>query len=238
MPRAALTAPGSKPRPHKGARKTGKATPQAARVTAVCDGLEALYPDAHCELVFASPFQLLIATILSAQCTDKRVNMVTPGLFARFPDARAMAKAPPLELETLIRSTGFYRNKAKNILGAARVLVEEFGSEVPRTMEALLTLPGVARKTANVLLGSAFEMNEGIAVDTHVTRLAERLQLSSQHDPVKIERDLLAILPRERWTRLGHQIIWHGRRVCHARKPACDACALAPHCPSAGRIAS
>jgi endonuclease-3 len=209
---------------------------EEARVAAICDGLEALYPDAHCELDFKSPFELLVATILSAQCTDKRVNLATPALFARFPDPKAMAAADPVELELLIRSTGFYRNKAKSILGACRVLLSDFGGQVPRTMQELLTLPGVARKTANVLLGSAFGLNEGIAVDTHVTRLAGRLGLSRHSDPVKIERDLLQRLPRERWTQLGHQIIWHGRRVCSARKPDCAGCALEPHCPAAGKV--
>jgi endonuclease-3 len=171
---------------------------------------------------------------LSAQCTDKRVNLVTPELFRRFPDARAMSLADERELEAIIKSTGFYRNKTKNILGAARVLMEDFDGVVPRTMEALTTLPGVARKTANVILGSAFGKNEGIAVDTHVTRLAGRLGLSAETDPVKIERDLTAQLPRDRWTQLGHQIIWHGRRVCHARRPECERCALSPSCPSAG----
>jgi endonuclease-3 len=208
---------------------------EAARVHALVDALSAAYPDAHCELDFQTPFQLLIATILSAQCTDKRLNLVTPALFRRFPDARAMSKADPRQLESLIQSTGFYRNKAKSILGASRLLVEEF-AEVPRTMEQLLRLPGVARKTANVILGSAYGMNEGIAVDTHVTRLAGRLQLSRHTDPVKIERDLLALLPRDRWTTLGHQLIWHGRRVCFARKPNCAGCSLAPNCPSAGRV--
>jgi endonuclease-3 len=226
------------PQAKKTAATTRKAAPkakQAARVRAICDGLQQLYPDAHCELAFADPFQLLVATILSAQCTDKRVNLVTPELFRRFPDAKTMAVADGAELEAIIKSTGFYRNKTKNILGAARVLMKDFGGVVPRTMEELLTLPGVARKTANVILGSAFGLNEGIAVDTHVTRLSQRLGLSAETDPIKIERDLTAQLPRERWTELGHQIIWHGRRVCHARAPECDRCPLGPSCPSAGK---
>ncbi len=208
-------------------------TPAAA--IAIADELERLYPEVRCELDFATPFQLLVATILSAQCTDKRVNLVTPALFARFPDAAAMAEAPRAELEALIRSTGFYRNKAKSILGASRMLVDELGGIVPRTMPELLRLPGVARKTANVILGTAFQLAEGIAVDTHVMRLSARLGLTRHEDPVKIERDLCALLPRERWTRVGHQIIWHGRRVCHARKPACEVCTLAKLCPSAPR---
>jgi endonuclease III len=207
-------------------------TPSAA---AIADELERLYPDVRCELDFETPFQLLVATILSAQCTDKRVNLVTPALFARYPDAAAMAKAKPTELEALIKSTGFYRNKTRSILGASRMLVDELGGQVPRTMPELLRLPGVARKTANVILGTAFGLAEGIAVDTHVIRLSGRLGLSRHEDPVKIERDLCALLPRERWTRFGHQLIWHGRRVCHARKPDCGACTLASRCPSAPR---
>lgn len=208
---------------------------EAARIAAIIDGLERLYPDAHCELDYATPFQLLVATILSAQCTDKLVNQVTPALFARFPDAQAMAAADVVEVERLVSRTGFFRQKAKNIVAAAQKIVGEQlpPGEVPRTMDALITLPGVARKTANVVLGSAYGMNEGIAVDTHVTRLAQRLGLSRESDPKKIEQDLLRVLPREKWTQLGHQIIWHGRRVCQARKPDCAHCALAPHCPSA-----
>ncbi|MSP60171.1 MAG: endonuclease III [Myxococcales bacterium] len=209
---------------------------QPGPATAIINGLQALYPEAHCELVFASPFQLLVATILSAQSTDKMVNAITPGLFTRFPDAAALAAADPAEVERLVARTGFFRQKAKNIVGSARLITTVHGGEVPRTMEALCTLPGVARKTANVVLGSAYGMNEGIAVDTHVTRLAGRLGLSRHTDPVKIERDLVGLFPRERWTQLGHQIIWHGRRVCQARKPACQSCTLAPHCPAAGRV--
>ena len=208
---------------------------QATRAIAIAiaDELERLYPDVRCELDFQTPFQLLVATILSAQCTDKRVNSVTPELFARFPDAAAMAKAKPSELEALIKSTGFYRNKAKSILGASRVLVDEFGGVVPQTMDELLRLPGVARKTGNVVLGSGFDKAEGIAVDTHVIRLSNLWKLTSHKEPVKIEKDLCALLPRERWTRTGHQIIWHGRRVCDARKPKCEVCTLAKLCPSA-----
>lgn len=229
-----VTRPVSTPRTAR--RKTPRHD-EAARVAALVSGLEQLYPDAHCELDYATPFQLLVATILSAQCTDKLVNQVTPALFARFPDARAMAAADGAEVERLVSRTGFFRQKAKNIVAAARKIVAEHPElppgEVPRTMDALITLPGVARKTANVVLGSAYGMNEGIAVDTHVTRLAQRLGLSRESDPKKIEQDLLRILPREKWTQLGHQIIWHGRRVCQARKPDCAHCALAPLCPSA-----
>jgi endonuclease-3 len=217
------------------ARK-GLALIEARRIAAVCAGLAELYPDAHCELDFASPFQLLCATILSAQCTDKRVNLVTPTLFARFPDAAALAEADLREVERIIKSTGFFRNKAKNLVGAARVLQEDFDGELPQTMEALLTLPGVARKTANVVLGTAFGKNEGMVVDTHIARLSRRLGLTRQSEPVKIERDLCGKLPQAKWTEIGHQLIWHGRRVCTARKPDCAGCALAPHCPSAGKV--
>jgi endonuclease-3 len=216
-------------------KPAGRKLDEPARIAKIVSGLEALYPDAHCELDFASPFQLLIATILSAQCTDKRVNLVTPSLFARFPDAAAMSVAEPRELEAIIRSTGFYHNKAKNILGAVRVLMEDFDGVVPREMDALLTLPGVARKTANVVLGSAFGQNVGFVVDTHIARLSDRLRLTRERDPVKIERDLMKKLPQAKWTQLGHQLIWHGRRVCHARTPDCAGCALQPDCPSAGK---
>jgi endonuclease III len=228
-----------KPKPAAPAKRKPPARPRRAAkppVAALLAGLDALYPDAHCELDFATPFQLLVATILSAQSTDKMVNAVTPALFARFPDARAMAAADPAEVERLVSRTGFFRQKAKNIVGAARRIVAEYRAEVPKTMDDLVTLPGVARKTANVVLGSGFGMNEGIAVDTHVTRLSGRLGLSRETDPVKIERDLLALFPRDAWTRVGHQIIWHGRRVCAARKPMCNICTLAPLCPSAGKV--
>jgi endonuclease III len=207
-----------------------------ARIAAIIDGLESLYPDAHCELDFATPFQLLIATILSAQTTDVRVNMVTPVLFKKYGTPAKLAEADPRDVEKIIMSTGFYRNKTKSILGAARVIMEDFDGEVPRTMDELLTLPGVARKTANVVLGSGFGMNEGFVVDTHVMRLSARLELTRETEPVKIEVDLCDKMPREKWTKLGHQLIWHGRRVCFARKPACHECSLAPHCPSAGRV--
>ena len=212
--------------------KSGRAAGERARVAAIIDALDALYPEAHCELHFDSPFQLLVATILSAQCTDKLVNQVTPHLFARFPDAHALGAADPGEVERLVAKTGFFRQKARNIVATAQQLVEEHEGEVPRVMDQLTRLPGVARKTGNVVLGSAYGMNEGIAVDTHVMRLSGRLGLTTETEPKKIEPALLAIFPRERWTLLGHQIIWHGRRVCDARKPACDRCALAPYCPS------
>ncbi|HEY2743953.1 MAG TPA: endonuclease III [Polyangia bacterium] len=214
--------------------RVSRARPQdSARIAAIVDGLEALYPDAHCELDFKSPFQLLIATILSAQTTDVRVNLVTPKLFAKWGTPQKLAAATPAEIEPVIMSTGFYRNKTKSILGAARVIMEDFAGKVPQTMDELLTLPGVARKTANVVLGSAFGMNEGFVVDTHVMRLSQRLGFTRQTEPPKIEPELMAKLPRDKWTKLGHQLIWHGRRVCFARKPKCGECALAPHCPSA-----
>ena len=217
--------------------RVSRARPQeAARIAAIIDGLDALYPEAHCELDFKTPFQLLIATILSAQTTDVRVNMVTPKLFAKWGTPQKLAAATTEEIEPVIMSTGFYRNKTKSILGAARVIMEDFAGKVPQTMEELLTLPGVARKTANVVLGSAFGMNEGFVVDTHISRLSQRLGFTKETEPPKIERDLMAKLPRDKWTKLGHQLIWHGRRVCFARKPKCGECTLAPHCPSAFKV--
>ncbi len=195
--------------------------------------LHAEYPDIRCELNFSNPWELLVATILSAQCTDERVNMVTPALFARFPDPKSLAEADREEVESLIRSTGFFRNKAKNIQGAARRLVEEHDSEVPADMDQLLALPGVARKTANVVLGNAFNMAEGVAVDTHVKRLSNRLNLTQATTPEKIEHDLMALAPREEWIDLTHLLIFHGRRVCFARKPNCPGCVVRHLCPSA-----
>ena len=195
--------------------------------------LRARYPDATCALDHRDAFQLLVATILSAQCTDARVNMVTPGLFARFPDARAMSGASQDELEEIIRSTGFYRNKAKSIRGASARLVETFGGEVPRTMDELLTLPGVARKTANVVLGNAYGIAAGVVVDTHVYRIARRLGLSRGRNPEEVERDLMRLLPQGEWTDFSHLMIFHGRQICDARKPKCDACPVADLCPSA-----
>mgnify|MGYP001823295482 CR=1 FL=1 len=194
--------------------------------------LEAVYPDAHCALVHQDPFQLLAATILSAQCTDERVNMVTPELFARFPHAGALAGAEQGEVEEIIRSTGFFRSKAKNLIGMADSVVERHGGEIPRDMEALVDLPGVGRKTANVVLGNAFGINEGVVVDTHVKRLAGRMGLTSHKTPEKIEPDLMRLFERERWTMLPHLLIFHGRQVCKARKPACNECALAHLCPA------
>lgn len=195
--------------------------------------LAALYPDAHCELDFRSPFELLCATILSAQCTDKRVNLVTPELFRRWPNAAALAAADQGEVEEVIRSTGFFRSKAKSLVGMARAVVAEHGGEVPTQMDALTALPGVGRKTANVLLGNAFDRNDGIVVDTHVARLAARFGLTKETDPVRIEQALMPLFAQAGWARLSHLFIWHGRRVCDARTPRCADCALADICPSA-----
>ena len=194
--------------------------------------LKELYPDATCSLTYDSPVQLLVATILSAQCTDERVNKVTPELFARFPDAIALANADRETLETLIRSTGFYRNKAKNIQGACQKIVKDFNGKVPQTMEELLLLSGVARKTANVVLAHAFGINAGVTVDTHVKRLSQRLGLTKATDPVKIEKDLMPLLPQKDWENFTIRIIYHGRQICKARKPNCQDCQLAFLCPS------
>ena len=190
------------------------------------------YPDAHCALDFRNAFELLCATILSAQCTDKRVNMVTPALFARYPDAAALSAARQEDVEEIIKSTGFFRSKAKSLIGMASALVERHGGEVPAEMDALVVLPGVGRKTANVILGNAFGRNDGIVVDTHVTRLSNRLGLTTATDAVKIEQALLPLFPQERWTILSHLLIDHGRQVCDARKPRCGECVLADVCPS------
>ncbi|HEY7308832.1 MAG TPA: endonuclease III [Gemmataceae bacterium] len=207
--------------------------PLRRRAGRIVRSLARLYPDAHCALHFANPLQLLIATILSAQCTDERVNQVTPALFDRYPDAHAFAAADPAELEKMIKSTGFFRNKTKNIIACCRQLVELHGRQVPRTMEELVPLAGVGRKTANVILGNAFNV-PGIPVDTHVGRLSQRMGLSTHADPVKIERDLTALIPRKEWTTFGHRMIFHGRQVCHARNPQCEQCALAKLCPRVG----
>jgi len=207
-----------------------KTKPDAARIYAL---LEETYPDAHCELDFSNAFELLCATILSAQCTDKRVNMVTPTLFATYPDARALAAAKQEDVEEIVKTTGFFRNKAKSLIAMARALVEKHGGEVPRTMEELIVLPGVGRKTANVILGNAYGINEGITVDTHVLRLSSRLGLTKDDDAVKVEQALMQLFPRERWGMLSHLLIFHGRRTCDARKPRCGDCALVSLCPSA-----
>jgi endonuclease III len=205
---------------------------RAARAAKIYALLSDEYPDAHCELTFANPFQLAVATILSAQTTDERVNMVTPALFARYPDALALAAARQEDVEDIIRSTGFFRNKAKSIIGFARGVVADHDGDVPATMAALSALPGVGRKTANVILGNAFGLAEGVVVDTHVTRLSTLLRLTSEESAEKIEQDLVKLFPPEHWTMLSHLLIWHGRRVCNARKPRCEACAISHLCPS------
>ena len=214
----------------------GRSSPLAPeRIAAILAALDRTYPKARCALHHENAWQLLVATILSAQCTDARVNMVTPELFRHFSTPAAMAAIEPAGLEPLIRSTGFFRNKAKSIVGAARRLVADFGGEVPRTMEELLTLPGVARKTANVVLGSWFGLAEGVVVDTHVERIARRLELSRAHNPRQIERDLMKLLPREAWIDLSHQIIHHGRALCTARAPQCASCPLETLCHAADK---
>ncbi len=203
------------------------------RVQTLLARLRREHPDAHCALEHRDPLQLLVATILSAQCTDERVNQVTPALFARFPDAAALAAAEIGELEEMVRTTGFFRNKARSLQGLGRALVERHEGRVPRTMEELRELPGVGRKTANVVLGNAFGIDEGIVVDTHVARLSRRLALTAQKDPLKIESDLCELVPKEAWTDWAHLLIFHGRRVCRARKPDCAGCVVADLCPSA-----
>ncbi len=207
-------------------------TSQEKKALEILNILKQLYPDATCSLTYETPVQLLVATILSAQCTDERVNKVTPELFARFPDAIALANADREVLETLIRSTGFYRNKAKNIQGACQKIVEYFGGNVPKTMEELLLLPGVARKTANVVLAHGFGINAGVTVDTHVKRLSQRLGLTKETEPVKIERDLMSLFPQKDWENYSIRLIYHGRQICKARNPNCQDCLLAHLCPS------
>ena len=220
----ALAAPGPK-------KKSGKYNPLVPeRVQAILDGLNRMYPGVTCALTHSSAWELVVATILSAQCTDVRVNMVTPGLFAKYPTVQHFAALEPQDLEPDIRSTGFFRNKSKSVVGAARKIVSDFGGVVPQTMEELLTLPGVARKTANVVLGSWFKKNEGVVVDTHVTRISRRLELTQHDDAQKIEQDLMQIVPRERWTEFSHQVIWHGRKLCVARGPKCAQCAIEKLC--------
>ena len=219
--------------PPKRNRGRESKTALRARVEQIIALLRTTYPDAECALVHRNAWELLVSTILSAQCTDKRVNMVTPALFARFPTVEAFAAASREDLETAIRSTGFFRNKAKNIQGAAHVMLEKFGGAVPKTMAELLELPGVARKTANVVLGVAFQVADGIVVDTHVSRLSQRMKLTREKDPTKIERDLMQVVPQADWIDIGHLLIHHGRALCTARKPACSECPLQDLCPSA-----
>lgn len=207
--------------------------PPARRMPVLLGRLREAYPDAACALTHQNPYQLLVATILSAQCTDVRVNLVTPALFAKYPDAARLARARQTDVERLVQSTGFFRNKAKNLIAMAQAVVAEHGGEIPRTMDALRALPGVGRKTANVVLGNAFGMNEGVTVDTHVTRLSRLLRLTRHTDPVKIEKDLMKLVPRDDWTIVSHLLILHGRAVCIARRPRCGVCVLADLCPSA-----
>jgi len=228
-------------KPHPAQKKTvpgekktpwGRGPLAPERVAAILKLLDEAYPHAETALHHRSPFELLIATILSAQTTDVRVNMVTPELFRQFPTPEAMAKATLPELEALVRTTGFYHNKAKSIQGAARKIVSDFGGKVPRTLAELITIPGVARKTANVVLGSCFGIAEGIVVDTHVFRIARRLQLASGDTPEKVERELMQAIPHDHWIKFSHELILHGRAVCIARKPKCNICSLEPLCRS------
>src|SRR6266851_1570426 len=221
--------PGRKAKAGKSGRAAGT---NPKRVAAILAKLDEGYPEATCELKHANPFQLLISTILSAQCTDVRVNQVAETLYRKYPDAKAFAYATPNELEMEIRPTGFFRNKTKSVMGASKAILEKFGGEVPRTMEEILTLPGVARKTGNVVLGTAYGITSGIVVDTHVLRLSKRLDLTRNEDPKKVEQDLMQVIPREKWIQFSHQLIWHGRRVCHARKPKCTECNLESLCYS------
>jgi endonuclease-3 len=223
--------------PSKGAPKVAGGTARMRlrgtnplRVKAILEGLDEMYPAATCELRHANPFQLLVSTILSAQCTDVRVNQVAETLYVKYPTPKHFAYANPAELEQDIRPTGFFRNKTKSVMGAAKKIVEEFGGRVPQTMDELLTLPGVARKTGNVVLGSGFGIASGVVVDTHVIRLSNRLDLTKHSDPKKIEQDLIKILPQDKWVIFSHQLIWHGRRLCVARKPRCAECKLEHLC--------
>ena len=210
-----------------------KGTALKAHAAAIYAELARLYPTAHCELDFRNPYELTVATILSAQCTDKRVNMVTPALFAAYPNAAALADAPVEHVEELVKTTGFFRSKAKNLVGMAQAVVARHGGEIPATMDELVVLAGVGRKTANVVLGNAFGIEHGVVVDTHVGRLSNRLGLTKATDAVKIEQALIPLFPRETWTMLSHLLIWHGRQVCDARSPRCGLCTLRPACPSA-----
>ena len=225
-------------RPQSKRRSVPRKTPDELRAHAqtIYERLHKLYPDAHCELDFRDAWELVQATILSAQCTDKRVNMVTPLLFSTYPTPTTLAAARQEDVEDIIRTTGFFRNKAKSLVAMAGAVDERHGGQVPRVMEELVKLPGVGRKTANVVLGNAWNINEGVVVDTHVQRLSARLGLTSETEPEKIERVLMALYEREQWTLLSHLLIWHGRRVCEARKPRCADCVLNDICPSAFRV--
>ncbi len=216
----------------KGAGKKRRFAPAAVRAPEIYHRLRAVYPDAKCALDHRDPYELLVATILSAQCTDKRVNLVTPALFAKYPNAAAMSEADPNELQELIKSTGFFRNKTKSLLGMSAAVTAQHGGNIPSTMEQLVKLPGVGRKTANVVLGNAFSIDEGVVVDTHVSRLSQRLQLSKATEPMKIEQDLMGLFPRSQWTMLSHLLISHGRAVCIARRPLCERCVVSELCPA------
>ncbi len=219
------------------AGKPKTAAARKAHLDAILAGLDAMYPNVTCALTHRNPWELLVATILSAQCTDKRVNLVTPGLFAKYPTVKDFAAVRPEVLAEDIRSTGFFNNKAKSIVGAAKAVLGTFGGQVPRTIEEMLTIPGAARKTANVVLGTAYGIASGVVVDTHVQRLSLRLDLTKNTDPVKIERDLIKILPKNRWILFSHQMIHHGRGPCQARKPRCAECAIEPVCYSREKTA-
>jgi endonuclease-3 len=214
----------------RGGKPAHAAGTDPERVAAILAKLDGAYPDATCELKHENAFQLLISTILSAQCTDVRVNQVAETLYKKYPDPKAFAYATPSELEMEIRPTGFFRNKTKSVMGASKAILEKFGGQVPRTMEEILTLPGVARKTGNVVLGTAYGIASGVVVDTHVLRLSNRLSLSQNEDPKKVEQDLMKIIPQEKWIQFSHQLIWHGRRICQARKPKCIECNLESLC--------
>ncbi len=231
--KAAGKAPNAAALKKKSASKYDPLAPE--RVRQIIAGLDQLYPGVTCALTHRSAWELLVATILSAQCTDVRVNMVTPVLFEKYPTVQDFAALEPGQLEPDIRSTGFFRNKSKSVVGAARKIVADFGGNVPQTMEELLSLPGVARKTANVVLGTWFKKNEGVVVDTHVTRISRRLELTKQDDARKIEEDLMRIIPRERWTDFSHEVIWHGRKLCVARGPKCADCGLEKLCHAADK---
>jgi endonuclease III len=213
-------------------KRAGKAAPASRRASEIFSRLKELYPDARCALNHRNAYELLCATILSAQCTDARVNMVTPVFFARYPTPFELARANPADVQEIIKSTGFFRNKTRSLIGMAQAVVADHGGEIPRTMEELRSLPGVGRKTANVVLGNAYNINEGVTVDTHVARVSSRLGLTKEKDPVKIEQDLMRLFPRAHWALLSHLLIFHGRQVCVARRPHCEECVLARLCPS------
>jgi endonuclease-3 len=235
--RASAPLPGNKSKPAAPKKKSAPADDPLSpeRVRLIIAGLDQMYPGVTCALTHRNAWELLVATILSAQCTDVRVNMVTPLLFEKYPSVQDFAALEPEQLQPDIRSTGFFRNKSKSVVGAARKLVSDFKGEVPQTMDELLTLPGVARKTANVVLGTWFKKNEGVVVDTHVTRISRRLELTRHEDAQKIEQDLMQIVPRGRWTDFSHEVIWHGRKLCVARGPKCPDCALEKHCHAADK---